>query len=187
MITNVYFVRHAQSDISIRQEDIRPLTAVGKADSKKVSAVLLGKGISKVYSSPYLRAVETVRDLANSIGTQVILVDDFRERRAGGWVDDFFGFAKQQWQDLDHRNGDGESLREVQTRNIAALEKVIKASFGESIAIGTHGTALGTIINYYDSSFGYGDFCRIVDKMPYILHFTFDGLRVESVTEVELP
>jgi len=187
LITSVYFVRHAHSDISIRQEDIRPLTAVGKADSKRVSAVLLGKGISKVYSSPYLRAVETVSDLANSIGTQVILVDDFRERCTGGWVDDFFTFARQQWQDFDYRRGDGESLREVQARNISALEKVIKASFGESIAIGTHGTALGTIINYYDSSFGYEGFCSIVDKMPYILHFTFDGLRVKSVAEIELP
>ena len=187
MTANVYFVRHAQSDISVKQDDIRPLTAVGKADSKRVSAVLLSKGISKVYSSPYVRAVETVTDLANSIGTQIILVDDFHERYTGGWVEDFFGFAQKQWQDFEYRRADGEFLREVQARNISALEKVIKVSLGENVVIGTHGTALGAIINYYDCCFGYEDFCRIVDKMPYILRFTFRGLRVESIAEVKLP
>jgi len=31
---------------------------------------------------------------------------------------------------------------------------------GKNIVIGTHGTALSTIINYYDSTYGYDDFER---------------------------
>jgi len=32
---------------------------------------------------------------------------------------------------------------------------------GKNIVIGTHGTALSTIINYYDSTYGYDDFERM--------------------------
>ena len=44
--------------------------------------------------------------------------------------------------------------------------------------IGMHGTALATILNYYDHSFGLDDFMRIVGWMPYIIELTFDGERL---------
>ena len=46
---------------------------------------------------------------------------------------------------------------------------------GKTVVIGTHGTALSTILNYYDNSFGLNDFLRIVSWMPYIVELTFDG------------
>lgn len=40
--------------------------------------------------------------------------------------------------------------------------------------IGTHGTALSTILNFYDNSFGCEDFLRIIDWMPYIIELDFE-------------
>ena len=40
--------------------------------------------------------------------------------------------------------------------------------------IGTHGTALSSILNYYNSKFGCDDFLRIIDWMPYIIELQFD-------------
>jgi len=34
------------------------------------------------------------------------------------WIEDFNSFAKKQWEDFDYKLSDGESLREVQNRNI---------------------------------------------------------------------
>ena len=45
---------------------------------------------------------------------------------------------------------------------------------GKNIIIGSHGTALSTIINYYDNAFGYEDFAKIKSKMPWIVEFEFD-------------
>ena len=45
----------------------------------------------------------------------------------------------------------------------------------EKNVIGTHGTALSTILNYYDPSFGVDDFLRIIDWMPYIVELSFIG------------
>ena len=39
----------------------------------------------------------------------------------------------------------------------------------------SHGTALSTILNFYDSNFGCEDFLRIIDWMPYIIELDFEG------------
>lgn len=70
---------------------------------------------------------------------------------------------------FDYKLSDGESLREVQNRNIKALNEVLRMYEGKNIVIGTHGTALSTIINYYDSTYGYDDFERMKLIMPWIV------------------
>ena len=54
---------------------------------------------------------------------------------------------------------------------------------GQAVAVGTHGTALSAIINYYVPAFGCDDFLRIIDWMPYIVELDFDGQRFLSMTE----
>ncbi|MCK9524810.1 MAG: histidine phosphatase family protein [Limnochordia bacterium] len=180
----LYFVRHAKSDQSVREDPIRPLTPEGQRDALKVTAVLKDKGITKVYSSPYARARDTVCNLAATLGLDIVQVDDLRERVVGGWVDDFPSYAGKQWEDFSYKNPGGESLAEVQERSIKAVQAIIEENLGSSVAIGTHGTALSTILNYFDSDFGYADFYRIVDRMPYILCLTLDRANLISVREV---
>lgn len=185
MNTKVYFVRHAKPDFSIKNE-ARPLSSEGIKDSKKVTYALTDKNISSIYSSPYIRAVDTLKDFAEKIGLEIVLVEDFRERSVGDWVDDFLSFSKMQWKDFDYKLPTGESLREVQSRNIKALIDILNKNQGENIVIGTHGTALSTIINYYDRSFGYDDFMKIIDKMPYIICFEFYKQDLLDITEIEI-
>ncbi|CAM4049266.1 hypothetical protein COLU111180_20840 [Cohnella lubricantis] len=48
------------------------------------------------------------------------------------------------------------------------------------------GTALSTIVHYFDPEFGFDHFWRMVGKMPYILAFQFDGTELKAIEEVEL-
>ncbi len=176
-LTVIYFVRHAEPDLSEHDDASRGLTEKGLADRGLVTGFLADKNISAVLSSPYKRAVDTVKELADLRGLPVIAVDDFRERKVGNiWIDDFNGFCKRQWSDFDYKLSDGESLREVQRRNVTALQRVLREYSGESIVIGTHGTALSTVINYYDSSFGYEQFSEIKGLMPWLVCMKFDGI-----------
>lgn len=74
----------------------------------------------------------------------------------------------------------------MQERNIEALQKILLTCAGQNIVIGGHGTALSTIINFYDSAFGYEDFIRMCSKAPWIVHFTFDGTRCISIEPHDL-
>ncbi len=182
--TTIYFVRHAESDVSVRDDLTRPLTARGEADALRVTTALKGLDIARVYSSPYKRAVDTVRDLAQTLGLEIITIDDLRERAVGGWVEDFVGFAKKQWSDFSFKLPGGESPGEVQVRNVAAVLKMAAENPGTSIVIGTHGTAVSTIINYFNPAFGFADFYSIIDKTSYILRCVFQGQVLPSIEEI---
>ena len=174
-VTKVFFIRHAEPNLTNHNDMLRELSPKGMADRAFVTRFLADKDISAVLSSPYKRAVDTVADFAEKYGFEIEIDADFRERRvADGWIDNFTEFSEKQWADFDYRLEDGESLSEVQKRNIAALSRALEKYAGKNIVIGSHGTALSTIINYYDKSFGYKDFERIRGVMPWIVEFSFD-------------
>ncbi len=186
-MTTVYFVRHAESDHSIRDELTRPLTLKGSADVKQVTAYLKDKEIHEVLSSPYIRAIDTVQDFANAAGLELKVINDFRERKVDSiWIEDFLSFSKKQWEDFNYKLSDGECLREVQERNIKALREVLSEYQGKNIVIGTHGTALSTIINYYQSTYAYKDFERILPLMPWIVKMQFNNNTCVDISMIDI-
>ncbi len=189
-MTNVYFVRHAQSDHTIHDDMNRPLTVKGIQDRTLVSDYLESKGVSVVVSSPYKRAYDTVAEFAQRNNFDIICMDKFKERRvADVWIDDFDAYSREQWSDFNYKLSSGESLGDVQSRNIEALREVLTTYPNETIVVGTHGTALSTIVNYFDKTFTYVSFVKIVGLMPWIVHFQFDGdmcLSINSINPFEL-
>ena len=174
-MTIVYFVRHAESNYNNHDDLLRELTEKGLKDSKLVTQFLSDKEIDIAFSSPYKRAIDTTRDYAASSGLEIHIENDFRERRVdSAWIEDFASFCKAQWMDFDYKLSDGETLREVQERNIAVLNRLLNHHRNSTIVVGTHGTALSTIINFYDKQFGYNNFEKIKGLMPWIVRFTFE-------------
>ena len=174
-MTHIYFVRHAEPNYNNHDDLSRELTPKGSQDRKLVTDFLSDKKIDVVISSPYKRAVDTVKDFADNYGFEIEIMDHFRERKiTDDWINTFAGFTKKQWENFSFKLPDGESLNEVQKRNISGLELVLKKYCGKNVVIGSHGTALSTIINYYDNSYGYKDFEKIKYIMPFIVEFVFD-------------
>ena len=186
-MTELYFVRHAEPDYSNHDDMSRPLTEKGLRDRLLAAQFLTERNITAVYSSPFKRAVDTVQPLADRLKLPVIADDDFRERRVDSvWVDDFDAFSRQQWADFDFRLTDGETLRTVETRNLAALHRVLNKHSDTAVAIGSHGTALSTLIHHYDSRFGYDAFKKIQKLMPWVVRFSFENETCVLITEYDL-
>ncbi len=182
-MTVLYFVRHAEPNYMNHDDLSRELTAKGLRDSKLVTRFLSDKDVDIIFSSPYKRAVDTLRDFSESRGLEIHLEDDFRERRVDScWIEDFTSFCKAQWADFDYKLSDGETLREVQARNIAALNRLLTEHRNKTIVVGSRGTALSTVIHYYDRRFGYADFEKIKGLMPWIVKFTFED---DICTEIQ--
>lgn len=183
-MTTVYFVRHAKPNFNNHDDASRELSEEGTRFCRMVTAYLDDKEIDVMLSSPYKRSLDTIMDFSRKHCLEIQIVPDFRERKIGNeWIPDFEDFTKKQWDDFHYKRPDGESLFEVQKRNVGALQEVLQKYSGKNIVIGTHGTALSTILNYYGNSFGYDDFKRIQHIMPWIVVMTFDGetcLRTES-------
>ncbi len=186
-MTTIYFVRHAEPNYENHDDRTRELSPKGMEDRKLVTKFLSDKRVDVVLSSPYKRAIDTVGEFAESQNLAICTVEDFRERRVDSeWIEDFLSFSKAQWEDFDYKLSDGECLREVQERNIRALNCVLEEYRDRTIAVGSHGTALSTIVNYYDRRFGYREFERIRALMPWIVRFTFDGKRWVDMEQYDL-
>lgn len=173
-MTKVYFVRHAQSDHAWNEERIRPLTEEGKKDSVIVLEFLKDKKIDAFYCSPYKRSIDTIADSAAFFGKEIITDERLREREKGPDSNNY-GMFQKRWNDRNYHEEGGESISMVQKRNIEALNNILSDNPDKKIVIGTHGTALSTILNFYDNSFCCEDFLRIIDWMPYIIELDFEG------------
>lgn len=180
-MTKVYFVRHAQPE-PVWDDENRPLTSEGKEDAKIVLDFLKDKEIEVFYSSPYKRSFDTISDTAAFFGKEIITDDRLREREKGENSNNH-GMFEKRWNDHDYHEKNGESIRMVQERNIEALQEILAEHKDKNIVIGTHGTALSTILNFFDPEFGCKDFLRIIDWMPYVIELDFDGSALMSVKE----
>jgi len=187
--TTVYFIRHAQADNSVSDGRMRPLTKKGADDTSLVDQFLQDKGIDLIFSSPYKRSVDTLATFAQKNCLEIELVEDFRERKSDSDWDrknDFIPFFKRQWADFSYTLSDGESLSEVQARNISALKVILAENAGKNIVIGTHGIALSTIINYYDNTYGLEDFAAMAPITPWVAKMEFDGDCCSGIEKIDL-
>ena len=176
-MTKIYFVRHAQPDTSSGYNPGFPLTEQGKRDALLVRDVLNDKDIAAVYSSSFIRAVMTVEPFAQSAGLEIQKYYELRERTSGKWENCFETYAdyiEAQINDFSCKPEEGESLYEVQQRCMSVIEQILQQHDGESVAVGTHGMALSTVLRYYFPNFGLKDFYQIVDLMPLVLRLDIE-------------
>lgn len=182
-MTSVYFVRHAQPDFIWSDDMTRPLTTEGENDSKKVAEAFKNIHLDFAISSPYLRSIKTIEKTTEMHGLTIHKDMRFRERDKGSNGNNMEMFRRR-WADFTYHEDGGESLMSVQERNISALFDVLDTYNDKNIMIGTHGTALSTILNYFDKSFGCDDFLRIIDFMPYIIRLDFKGREYVGKEEI---
>lgn len=181
-MTRIYFVRHAQPIHSWKDDRTRPLTEEGMEDSKKVLEFLKDKQIDKFYCSPYKRSMDTISDAANYYGMEIKTDERLRERKKGPNGNEH-GMFQKRWADLDFHEEGGESIQMVQDRNVAALKDILKENPDANLVIGTHGTALSSILRYFDQSYNCDSFLRIIDWMPFIIELDFDGDKLVNKVE----
>ena len=181
-MTKVYFVRHAQPDFNHADDYTRPLTAEGMEDRKIVLETLKDKKIDAFYCSPYLRSMSTIEETAEYYDMDIRLDERLREREKGPDGNNH-GMFQKRWADHDYHEEGGESIHMVQKRNIEALQEILTVNEGKNIVVGTHGTALSAIMNYYNPKFGCEDFLKIIDWMPYVVEVDFDGQKLVGIKE----
>ena len=181
-MTKIYFVRHAQPEHAWEDDRTRPLTGEGKKDSAIVFEFLKDKHIDAFYSSPYKRSMDTIADSADFFGKDIITDEDLREREKGENGNNH-GMFQKCWDDHNYHEEGGESIAMVQKRNMRALTEILRDNIDKEVVVGTHGTALSTILNFYDKSFGCDDFLRIIDWMPYVIELDFEGDKLVGKVE----
>jgi 2,3-bisphosphoglycerate-dependent phosphoglycerate mutase len=171
----IYLVRHAQTRYDPDVADhVRPLTTQGHEQAAALIGVLRELEIEEIHTSPYRRCLDTIGPFAAHAGLPLNHVKDLRERAfTSSRVDDWDTLWKTVWTDFDFAFPDGESSRQAQLRMHAATLQVVRASRARTIAISSHGNAIGLLLQQIDAGFTFEHACSI--RNPDVLRVTFDG------------
>ncbi len=152
-----YVVRHAHADWS--PDEQRPLSDKGYRDAARVADILGQFPIVKIFTSPFLRARQTVAPLASAAGTPrrlnvpICVLPDLRERKLSGEpVEDFIEAVAATWRDFAFAHPGGESNAEAQQRMVGVVQRLQQAHRGKHIVLSTHGNLLALLLQHFDPS-----------------------------------
>lgn len=84
LMTNIIFVRHAQS-VYGEDDRTRPLSEAGLKDREIVLDTLKDRKIDAFLSSPYKRIMDTTKPASEHFGMDIITDERLRERKAGSY------------------------------------------------------------------------------------------------------
>jgi probable phosphomutase (TIGR03848 family) len=153
-ITYLLLIRHGENDwvgthrLAGRTPGVH-LNETGRAQSARLAEQLSRYPISAVYSSPLERCLETAQPLAHALGLPVreepgVLEVDYGEWRGG----DLKELAKTpEWHSF--RFPGGETLHEVQTRAVWALERIVRNHPNQLVAVLSHGDVIRTSLAHF--------------------------------------
>lgn len=177
----IYLVRHAEPNYDNHDDINRELTPKGLQDCQRLIDYFRAISIDQIYSSPYKRALQTIQPLATARQLPINTRENLRERKVDSvWIDDFEAFLVNQWQDFTFKLSDGESLQEVQKRQLEEVKTILKDNKQHTI-ISSHGTAIATILAAFDKQFGLDDFQRIKTLFPFVAVLQFDHRQIQSI------
>lgn len=168
MAQHIYLIRHCQAE---GQAPEAPLTDKGKADAEKLADALKDKAIEAIYSSPFVRAVQTATPLAKRLGLPIRTDDRLAERILSSQdLPDWLDRLKATYTDLDLKFEGGESSREAIERAFEALNHLLETGV-RSAAIVTHGNLMSLILYHLDRAYGFAAWAAFTNPDVYLLTY----------------
>ncbi|MDR1378178.1 MAG: histidine phosphatase family protein [Synergistaceae bacterium] len=159
-----FIIRHGETSWNVEgrfqgQRDTE-LSEHGLAQGDKVAAFLAPHRFEAVVSSPLKRALVTGKKIAAACGVSTVeIVSEFSEIHHGEWETLLATEVASRWPDLyaawhtsPHTvimpGEGGESLRDVQVRSVAAMEKIALKYSGD-VCLTTHDAVVKTLLCYF--------------------------------------
>ena len=180
----LYLIRHGKASLD-GSESSRVLTPEGFTQAEQLSTILeeLEPAIKYLFSSPFIRAQQTLEPIAEKLNLQARVIEDLRERQmAAGPVENLMEERKRMWEDLSYKLEGGESGEEAQGRAQAAIEEILSTvEEGQAAAVASHGNLIGLILRGIDPAFGFDEWRSMTMPDIFRIEIEGDNLKLEHV------
>jgi len=148
----IYLVRHASAE---GQPIDAPLTEQGRKQALALVEFFKQKEIDLIFSSPFKRAIDTIKLLSDSKKIKIIEDSRLGERVLSTVsFEDWRDKLKQSFDDFDLVFEGGESHTAGMERAKSLLEDIL-CSKDENILLVSHGNMTTLLMRYFNESFGY--------------------------------
>jgi alpha-ribazole phosphatase len=158
-MTRLLLVRHGETLWNDQsryqgQEDV-PLSPRGREEAERLAERLVGESIAAIYASDLARARDTAQIVARRLGKSVMMEPRLREANLGDWQGLTYAEVHRRYfcdsdplpaYFVDTPPLGGESLRQLQTRALGAIEQIVAQHPNESVLLVTHGGCLKTLL-----------------------------------------
>jgi probable phosphoglycerate mutase len=159
--TFVLLIRHGENDwvgtdrLAGRTPGVH-LNEKGQQQALNLVNLLSGQALAAIYSSPLERCLETAQPLAAARAMLVVQHPGLLEVDFGDWRGANLKELSKlpEWHMVQHfpstfRFPNGETLREVQSRVVTAIEELHRQHSNQIIALFSHGDVIRTAIAHY--------------------------------------
>jgi 2,3-bisphosphoglycerate-dependent phosphoglycerate mutase len=149
--TRVLLVRHGQSQGNAERRfgghSATPLSELGRRQAEATARALAAEGLTAIYSSDLLRAVQTAEPLARATGLEINRTGALRERNVGLMEGLTFEEAAEKYpdeyaallrRDFEHVLTGGESYRQLLDRAAVELDRAVELNRGGALALFSH-------------------------------------------------
>ena len=150
-VTKIYVIRHGQTAWNLEEvfrgrADI-PLDETGKKEVHLAGEALKNETIHAIYSSPLSRSMETAENIAKFQNVEVSPLDAIIDISYGDWegkpiaqIQEKFPELYERWLKEPHNVcfPNGESLKEVRSRTMEAIDQLVAKHPNENIALVAH-------------------------------------------------
>ncbi|MBP2078274.1 histidine phosphatase family protein [Oceanobacillus polygoni] len=177
----IYFVRHCSAHGQHRDS---PLTNEGIKQARELASFFKDLNITfdLILSSPYLRAIESIKPFAELTNTTVQIDERLKERilseePAEDWMD----ALEQSFLDEHFSLPGGESARHLLHRCNGVLQPLYNDASIKHAIIVSHGNLLSHVFHQFDQRFGFNQWKELRNPDVYLLHLDGSNSKLECI------
>ena len=159
-MTTIYLIRHSKpmkvnntfnSDSLQIQNEKSSLSIEGEQIAKDKLNKKEFDGIDIIFSSNYVRTIQTAKYLSEKNNAEINVISDLGERKFGidSWDELPDNFERKQFLDENYKLNNGENQKEVRDRMYSAIMKILYENKNKRIAIVSHGTAISYLLKIW--------------------------------------
>jgi 2,3-bisphosphoglycerate-dependent phosphoglycerate mutase len=173
-----YLVRHCQAS---GQESHAPLTELGQQQAIALAECLLQFPITRIISSPYARAVQSIEPLAMRLRLPIETDARLAERVLSPTpLENWRDLLAESFVDLDLCVEGGESSRIAMMRGVSVLKEALLQT-SKTVVLVTHGNLLALMLRHFDDEVGFSNWQALQNPDVFRITFRSEGHLIEHV------
>lgn len=165
----IYLVRHCLAE---GQHKDSPLTTVGMRQAVLLSRFFDRQNlvIDGIISSPYLRAIESIKPFAETNNLKIEVDNRLQERILSNEpVDDWMEVLEQSFNELDFKLPGGESANDAITRGNAIFDSINQNNDMNNVILVSHGNLISLMLKRFDESIGFDEWKNLNNPDVYLI------------------
>jgi 2,3-bisphosphoglycerate-dependent phosphoglycerate mutase len=166
LLKKIYLIRHCEAE---GQQAEAQLTDNGLNQASNLAEFFSDIQIDRIISSPYTRAIQSIKPLAEHLNIEIEKDHQLTERVLSTKnLPDWFEKLRTSFDNLELKFEGGESSQEAMNRIAEVVEEVFNNETNNSIIV-THGNLMALLLKYYNHDFGFEEWQNLSNPDVYLL------------------